>query len=57
MNNEVSLKFENYVHGDKKLEKYAEHLNLVASALAGIDSGKINTVAKASETISFFIMH
>ena len=53
MNNQtdVSIRFKNYVDGEKKLERYAETLTKINSALAGIDKGKAKEVEQVANNI------
>lgn len=53
MNNEtdVSIKFKNYVTGEKKLKEYAETLSIIKGTLSGIKNGYLVEVKKtANET-------
>lgn len=53
MNNEtdVSIKFRNYVTGEKKLKQYAETLSIIKGTLSGIKDGYLIEVKKtANET-------
>ena len=45
---EVSIRFKNYVNGEKKLEKYAETLAKIRSVTSGIDNGMIKNVEKSA---------
>lgn len=52
---DVSIKFKNYVTGEKKLETYAQTLSTIKSVLTGIDSGatkQIESSAKSTSDIS-----
>lgn len=46
---EVSIKFKNYVDGEKKLERYAETLAKIQSVTKGIDNGTIKSLEDASK--------
>lgn len=57
MNNqtEVSIKFKNFVTGEKKLETYAQTLTKIQGVLSGIDTGvitQLETSAKTTKTIN-----
>ena len=45
---EVSIRFKNYVNGEKKLEKYAETLSKIRSVTSGIDNGMIKNIEKSA---------
>ena len=45
---EVSIRFKNYVNGEKKLEKYAETLAKIRSVTSGIDNGMIKNVKESA---------
>lgn len=49
---EVSIRFKNYVNGEKKLEKYAETLSKIRSVTSGIDNGMIKNVEKSASSTS-----
>ena len=49
---EVSIRFKNYVNGEKKLEKYAETLSKIKSVTSGIDNGMIKNVEKSATSTS-----
>lgn len=50
MNNQtdVSIKFKNYVSGEKKLKQYAETLTQIKSVLKGIDTGTAKQLEKSA---------
>ena len=52
MNNatDIGISFKNSVTGEKKLEKYAETLSRINSALAGIDKGKVKEVEQTAKS-------
>jgi hypothetical protein len=52
MNNatDIGISFKNSVSGEKKLEKYAETLSRINSALAGIDKGKVKEVEQTAKS-------
>lgn len=45
---EVSIRFKNYISGEKRLEKYAETLAKIRSVTSGIDSGMIKNIEKSA---------
>ena len=52
---DVSIKFKNYVTGEKKLEKYAQTLNQIKSVLGSIDKGaaqQLESSAKSTKSVS-----
>ena len=48
---EVSIKFKNYVDGEKKLERYAETLAKIQSITKGIDKGTIKEIESSSQNV------
>ena len=48
---EVTIKFNNKVTGEKKLEKYAEQLKVINSVLSGLDSGKMKQIQGSASNI------
>lgn len=50
MNNEtdVSIKFKNYVTGEKKLEKYAQTLSLINSVMSGFNTNTSKSLEKSA---------
>lgn len=49
---EISLKFTNKVTGEAKLERYAQQLNVIKSAMSGFNSGTIKEVEQSASNIS-----
>lgn len=54
MNNQtdVSIKFKNYVEGEKKLEKYAQMLAQIKSLSQGIDTANLKSIDKNANTVA-----
>lgn len=48
---QISVKFSNSVTGSGKLEKYAEQLSKIQSALSGLDKGMMKNVEDSSKSI------
>ena len=47
---EVSIRFKNYVNGQKKVEEYAKTLSKIRNALKGIDTGKAKELENSAKS-------